>query len=190
MRRWLACSTLALLVAGSPAGALAAGVFFGFGGAAGDVDFDNNFAEDRLTSDDSAVGEWQVGYRFDSKLILEGGGSVGMSFDTFLFGSSFTLTDYHAMVGYAFQPAERFSIVPRIGLSRWRIETEDFGAFFFLPSQLDDFVGEVDTGPDLIYRVSFEWRTLQRLHLYAAYTAAHYDFGDWSAPSLGFKFQF
>jgi hypothetical protein len=190
MTRWLACSTLALLAASSPAAALAAGVFFGFGGASGDVDFEGSLAEDRLTSDDSVVGEWQVGYRFDSKLLVEGGGSVGLSFDTFLFGSSFTLTDYHALVGYAFQPAERFSIVPRIGLSHWRLETEDFGPFIFLPSQLDDFVGSVDSGNDLIFRVSFEWRALQRLHLYAAYTEAHYDFGDSSAPSFGFKFQF
>lgn len=188
--RWLACSTLALLIASSPAAALAAGVFFGFGGASGDVDFEGDLAEDRLTSDDSVVGEWQVGYRFDSKLLVEGGGSVGLSFDTFFFGSSFTLADYHAMVGYAFQPAERFSIVPRIGLSHWRLETEDFGPFIFLPSQLDALVGSVDSGNDLIYRVSFEWRALQRLHLYAAYTEAHYDFGDSSAPSFGFKFQF
>jgi hypothetical protein len=47
-----------------------------------------------------------------------------------------------------------------------------------------------DSGSDLIWRVSGEWRVAQRLHLYAAYSAAQYDFGSSRGPSLGFKFQF
>ena len=58
MRRWLGCLTLALFGSVAPATALAGGVFFGFGGAAGGVDFDNTFAQSRVTSDDSLVGEW------------------------------------------------------------------------------------------------------------------------------------
>lgn len=191
MRPWLGCLASVIVMGTTPArAALAGGVFFGFGGASGDVDFDSGFAEDRVTSDDSLIGEWQVGYRFDSKLVIEGGGSLGLSLDTFLFGDSFSLTDTHAMVGYAFQPAERFSIVPKIGVSHWRLETQDLPAFFFLPSQLGDRLGSVESGNDWIFRVSAEWRVTQRLHLYGAYTEAHYDFGDSTAPSLGFKFQF
>jgi hypothetical protein len=178
-----------LLGAAAPNSAHAGGVFFGFGGASGDVDFDGSFAEDRVTSDDSVIGEWHVGYRFDSKLVVEGGGSLGLSLDTFLFGESFSLTDTHAMVGYAFQPAERFSIVPKVGVSHWRLETQDV-PLFFLPSQLADFLGSVESGNDWIFRVSVEWRVAKRLHLYGAYTEAHYDFGDSTAPSFGFKFQF
>jgi len=47
-----------------------------------------------------------------------------------------------------------------------------------------------ESGNDLIFRVSLEWRVAQRLHLYGAYTEAHYDIGDSTAPSFGFKFQF
>jgi hypothetical protein len=187
MRRWLGCLILALLGAAAPATALAGGVFFGFGGAAGDVDFDRTLAEDRVSSDDSVVGEWEVGYRFDSKLLIEGGGSVGLSLDTFFFGDSFALSDNHVMVGYAFQPVERFSIAPKIGLSHWNLTTEEEVAlsFFGIPLLESD-----ESGNDLIFRVSFEWRVAQRLHLYGAYTEAHYDFGDSTAPSFGFKFQF
>ena len=187
MKRWLGCLILALLGSAAPAAALAGGVFFGFGGAAGDVDFDSTFAENRVAPDDSLVGEWLVGYQFDSKLVIEGGGSVGMSLDTFLFGDAFTLTDYHAMVGYAFQPTERFSIVPKLGLSHWRLDTEDVPGLFFLGGLRVD---SDESGNDWIFRVSAEWRVAERLVLYGAYTELHYDFGESTAPSIGFKFQF
>ena len=189
MKTWLGCFASVLIGATAPHAAMAGGVFFGFGGAAGDVDFDSSFAEDRVTSDDSLVGEWQVGYRFDSKLVIEGGGSLGLSLDTFLFGDSFSLTDTHVMVGYAFQPAERFSIVPKLGVSHWRLETQDV-PFFFLPGPLGDLLSSTESGNDWIFRVSLEWRVAQRLHLYGAYTEGHYDFGESTAPSFGFKFQF
>jgi Outer membrane protein beta-barrel domain len=186
MRRWLGCLTLALIVAASPAAAFAGGVFFGFGGAAGDVDFDSTPAGNRFSSDDSLVGEWQVGYRFDSKLVIEGGGSLGLSIDTFLFGDFFSLSDNHVLVGYAFQPAERFSIIPELGVSRWHLDTEDgIGPFFG-----GQGVETSDSGSDLIGRVSFEWHVTERFRLYGAYTEAHYDFGDSTAPSFGWKFQF
>jgi hypothetical protein len=188
MRRWLGCLALALLVATSPAAARAGGVFFGFGGAAGDVDFDSTFAGNRIGSDNSVAGEWQVGYRFDSKLVVEGGGSLGLSLDTFFFGDFFSLSDEHVLVGYAFQPAERFSIVPELGVSRWHLDAEDVTGFpFFGGIQRTDYN---DSGSDWIGRVSFEWHAAQRLRLYAAYTEAHYDFGDSTAASFGFKFQF
>lgn len=189
MRRWLGCLTsFALIAATVPGTALAGGVFFGFGGSTADVNFDSSFAESRVSSDDSVTGEWSVGYQFDSKLVIEGGGSVGMSLSTFLFiGDNFSLTDAHVMVGYAFQPAERFSIIPKLGLSRWRLDTDDGADFLFFGSGDDEFHG---SGHDWIGRVSFEWHAAQRLRLYGAYTEAHYDFGDSSAPSFGFKFQF
>ena len=188
MRRTLGCLTsLALIAATAPSTALAGGVFFGFGGAAGDVDFDSTVAENRVSSGDSLVGEWQVGYRFDSNLVIEGGGSLGLSLDFFFLADSFALSDNHVMVGYAFQPAERFSIVPELGLSHWNLTTEETAifSFFGVPP-----VGSDDSGNDWIFRVSLEWRVAQRLRLYGAFTEAHYDFGDSSAPSLGFKFQF
>jgi hypothetical protein len=188
MRRTLGCLTsLALIAATAPSTALAGGVFFGFGGAGGDVDFDSTFAENRVAVDDTLVSEWQVGYRFDSKLVIEGGGSFGMSLDTFFFGDAFTLADYHAMVGYAFQPTERFSIVPKLGLSHWRLDTQDFPGIFSLGGLS---VASDEAGNDWIFRLSAEWRVAKRLHLYGAYTELHYDFGESTAPSLGFKFQF
>ena len=189
MRRWLGClPSFALIAATVPGTALAGGVFFGFGGSTADVDFDSSFAENRVSTDDSVTGEWSVGYQFDSKLVIEGGGSVGMSLSTFLFfGDNFSLADNHVMAGYAFQPAERFSIIPKLGLSRWRLDTDDGADFFFFGSGDDEFHR---SGHDWIGRISFEWHAAQRLRLYGAYTEAHYDFGDSSAPSFGFKFQF
>lgn len=188
MSRKLGCLiSLILIGAAAPGTALAGGVFFGFGGGAGDVSFDDDaFAANRVASDDSLVGEWLVGYRFDSKVVVEGGGTLGMSLDTLLLSDYFVLDDTRVMVGYAFQPHERFSIVPKLGVSFWHLDSEDGPFFLFgsLRANVDD------SGSDLIWRVSAEWRAAQRLHLYAAYSDAHYDFGDSSGPSLGFKFQF
>jgi outer membrane protein with beta-barrel domain len=189
MSRWLGCLTsLALIAATVPGTALAGGVFFGFGGSTGDVNFDSAFAESLIADNDSVTGEWSVGYRFDSKLMVEAGGSVGLSLDFFFFfEDAFSLSDDRVMVGYEFQPAERFSIIPKLGLSRWHLDVEDVTFLFFDDGGDDDFHG---SGHDWIGRVSFEWHALERLRLYAAYTEAHYDFGDSSAPSFGFKFQF
>ena len=69
-------ASLALIGAAAPLPAFAGGVYFGFGGGPGDVSFDGDtFADNIVPSDDSFVGEWQVGYRFDSKLVIEGGGT-------------------------------------------------------------------------------------------------------------------
>jgi hypothetical protein len=180
-------ASLALIGAMVPASAFAGGVFFGFGGGAGDVSFDGDaFADNFVLSDDSFVGEWEVGYRFDSKLVIEGGGTLGLSLDFFFLGDFFSLSDERVLVGYAFQPSERFSIVPKLGVSRWHLDTESGTAFVF-GSERADFH---DSGSDLIWRVSGEWRVAERLHLYGAYSEAHYSFGSSSGPSFGFKFQF
>jgi hypothetical protein len=179
-------TSLASIAATVPAPAFAGGVFFGFGGGNGDVSFDDDTsAATRVIGDDSLVGEWLVGYRFDSKLVVEGGGTLGLSLDTLVLADYFVLQDQRVMVGYAFQPGERFSIVPKLGVSFWELDTED-GPFFFLGNRPD----VDDSGSDLIWRVSVEWRLAQRFHLYGAYSDAHYEFGDSSGPSFGFKFQF
>ena len=180
-------ASFALIGATAPLPAFAGGVFFGFGGGPGNVDFENDTFADSIfvPSDDSFVGEWLVGYRFDSKLVIEGGGTAGLSLDFFFLGDFFSLSDERVMVGYAFQPSERFSIVPKLGVSRWHLDTES-GTSFFGSERADVH----DSGSDLIWRINGEWRVAERLHLYAAYSDAHYSFGDSSGPSFGFKFQF
>jgi hypothetical protein len=179
-------TSLALIAATAPATATAGGVFFGFGGGYGDVSFDDDaFAATRIVGDDSLVSEWLVGYRFDSKLVIEGGGTIGLGLDTLVLADSFLLEDQRVMVGCAFPLGERFSIVPKAGVSFWQLDTED-GFFPFLGSRPD----LNDSGSDFIWRVSVEWRLAQRFHLYAAYSDARYSFGDSSSPSFGFKFQF
>lgn len=180
-------ASLALIGAAAPLPAFAGGVYFGFGGGPGDVSFDGDtFADNIVPSDDSFVGEWQVGYRFDSKLVIEGGGTAGLSLDFFFLGDFFSLSDARVMVGYAFQPSERFSIVPKLGVSRWHLDTESGSNFIFGSNRVDFH----DSGSDLVWRINGEWRVAERLHLYAAYSQAHYSFGDSSGPSFGFNFQF
>ena len=190
MRQTLGCLTsLALIAATVPGTALAGGVFFGFGGSFGNVDFDRDiFAANQTPSDDSFAGEWHIGYRFDSKLVIEGGGAQGFSLDLLILGDAFFLDDKHVMVGYEFQPAKRLSIVPQLGVSYWDLETEDGPGFFFFGSQRVDFDG---SGNDWIGRVTFEWpKTTKRFRPYAAYTEGHYDFGESRALSFGARFQF
>jgi hypothetical protein len=177
-------TSLALVAATAPGTALAGGAFFGFGGGTGDVSFDDD--TNRYITDDSLVSELFVGYRFDSKVVVEGGASLGLSIDIFIFSDFFTLDETRVMAGYAFQPHERVSIVPKLGVSFWRLDSEE-GAFSFFGSQRVDFD---DSGSDLMWRVSVEGRLTQRFHLYGAYSDAHYDFGDSSGLGFGFKFQF
>jgi hypothetical protein len=179
-------ASLALIGAAAPFPALAGGVFFGFGGGPGDVDFDGDAFGNIVPGEDSFVGEWQVGYRFDSNLIVEGGASSGLSLDFFFLGDFFSLSDARVMVGYAFQTSERFAIIPKLGVSRWHVDAENGLNTIFGGGRADLH----DSGSDLIWRINGEWRVAQRLNLYAAYSEARYSFGDSSGPSFGFKFQF
>src|SRR5262245_54516997 len=75
-------ASLALISATAPATALAGGVFLTLGGAIGDVSFEGDtFAENNVPSDHSWGYQAAVGYRFDSKLVIEGRATFGVSLD-------------------------------------------------------------------------------------------------------------
>ena len=184
-RRAALLLTFALLAA--PSAANAGGMLFGFGAGAGVVVFDADVsAGNNAVSDDDMVGELWVGYRFDSKVIVEGGQSVGLSIDIFTFGDSFTLEDFRVLAGYSVELGERFKFLPELGVSFWDIDTSDFSNSFFGSSRRAIH----DSGTDLIWRVSGEVRVATRTHLYLAYSAADYDFGDATRLSTGVKWQF
>ena len=183
-RRAALLLTLALA---TPSAATAGGMFFGFGGGTGDVNFDEDIAaSNNVVSDDDLVGEFWVGYRFESQVILEGGASQGISIDTLLLGDSFSIQDFRVMAGYVVELGERFNFVPELGVSFWDIDTRDLPSSFF-GSRRGDLN---DSGSDLLWRVSGEARVATRMHLYAAYSEAGYDFGDSTRLSFGFKWQF
>jgi hypothetical protein len=189
MSRKLGFLTLfALVGAIAPAAAIAGAVFLAIGGGVGDVRFEGDtFNENNVPSDTSWVYQGAVGYRFDSHLVIEGRATFGISLDTLLGGDSFTLSDERVAVGYAFQPGERFSVVPTLGVSYWDLDTEDGAGLFFLGSDRADFDS---SGSDLVWRVSGEWRVAQRWYLCAAYSGAHYSFGDSYGLSVETKFEF
>jgi len=178
---------LVLIAQAIPSAASAGGMLFGFGGGSGDVNFDGDIAAgNNVVSDDDIVAEFWIGYRFDSKVVLEGGASQGISIDTFLLGDSFSLQDFRVMAGYAVLLGERFSFLPELGVSFWDIDTRDLPNSFFGSSR----AGVSDSGSDLMWRISGEVRVATRMHLYAAYSEASYDFGDSTRLSFGFKWQF
>ena len=185
MSGMIVCAALAGIAI--PSLSTAGGVFFAFGGASGDIDFDSDVsAANNVVTDDDIAGEAWVGYRFDSQVQIEGGGRQGISIDTFLLGDSFTLTELRFMAGYVVELADRFNFVPELGVSHWDLDTTDLPSSFF-----GSVRGDIDdSGNDLIWRISGEWRVLTRMHLYASYSEARYDFGDLTGPSFGFKFQF
>jgi len=178
---------LLTLVLAMPSIASAGGVLLAFGTGAGDVNFDSDIAaSNNVVSDDDIVGEVWIGYRFDSKVIVEGGGSQGISIDVFALGDSFAIQDFRVMAGYEVQLGERFSFLPELGVSSWKIDTADVRNFIFGSSRRD----VDDSGTDLMWRISGEVRVAQRMRLYGAYSAARYDFGDATRVSFGLKWQF
>jgi hypothetical protein len=189
MRRKLGLlASLALIAATAPATALAGSVFLAVGGIFGDVSFEGDtFAENNVPSDNIWGFQGAVGFRFDSKLVIEGRLTSGISLDILTGGDSFMLSDERVAVGYAFQPNERFSVIPSVGVSFWDLDTQDGPGILFLGSERADFDS---SGSDPIWRVSGEWRYAQRWSFCAAYSRGHYSFGESSGLSFETKFQF
>ena len=177
----------ALIALATPSVASAGGMLFGFGFGAGDVNFDSDIAaSNNVVSDDDIVGEAWIGYRFDSKVIVEGGGSQGISIDVFALGDSFSIQDFRVMAGYEIALGDRWSFLPALGVSSWKIDTADVSNSFFGSTRSD----VDDAGNDLMWRITGDVRIATRMHLYGAYSAARYDFGDASRFSFGWKWQF
>src|SRR5262245_16334332 len=94
MRRKLGFLALALVGTTAPATSLAGGVFLTLGGAIGDVSFEGDtFAENHVPNDHNWGYQAAVGYRFDSKLVIEGRATFGISLDFLLGGDTFMLSD-------------------------------------------------------------------------------------------------
>jgi hypothetical protein len=177
----------ALIASAMPATATAGDMLVGVGFGSGDVNFDADIlAANNSISDDDLVAEFWVGYRFDSKVILEGGASQGLSIDFFLPGDSFSIQDVRVLSGYVFELGERFEFLPELGVSFWDIDTEDFENAFFGSTRTD----VDDSGTDLMWRISGSVRVAMRARFYAAYSEADYDFGEATRLNLGIKWQF
>jgi hypothetical protein len=156
------------------------------GGGGGDLDVDSAAAISNGTDDeDTFTGELGVGYRFANNVVIEGSGSTGFDVTALLLGGSYEFQEARVMAGYAFPVAEKFRLVPTLGLSIWQLEAVENPLLFFVP-----FARRSTSGTDVAWRLAGEYYFSRRFGAYFSYSSTRPDFGSFSLLSLGMKIQF
>ncbi len=110
-------------------------------------------------------------YRAPFGLVLEAGVFTGGTTDWFD-AQDYRLSEYFASAGYQIELGHGFSIIPRIGRSRWKLEADD--DWFF---DDDDHRNPAVRGYQNYWEISAMKRINRRLSMGASYRDNHYDFG-------------
>ncbi|HEX5055726.1 MAG TPA: outer membrane beta-barrel protein [Gammaproteobacteria bacterium] len=148
----------------------------------GDIQVKDEFAINGLTEEqDIASAGLFAGYIFDSGFGIEAGFSGETSDDIF---ESYDVFQTIAMVVYTFRPATDFTIVPKLGVSMWELDTFKSG-FPFGESEEHSY-----DGTDMIWSVEGEYSLTKLVQLNLSYTQGNYDFGDLDSYRLGVEFDF
>lgn len=110
-------------------------------------------------------------YRAPFGLVLEAGVFNGGTTDWFD-SQDYRLSEYVASVGYQIELGHGFSIIPRVGRSRWKLEADD--DWFF---DNDDDRNPAVRGYQNYWEISAMKRINKRLSMGASHRDNHYDFG-------------
>jgi hypothetical protein len=162
----------------------AQGWFLTVGGGLRDIEIDSGAAIANSTGgDDNVVSELGGGYLFSTNVVLEASTTDSFSVSGLLGFGSYEFQDDRLMVGYAFPVAERFRIVPEVGVTLWELRAVQ--SFFFQPSSDQTF-----SGTDTVWRLAGEWQIGTTFGMYFSYTKAEFDVGNDSLGSFGMKVRF
>ena len=124
------------------------------------------------------------GYRFDSNVIIAGSTSVS-SGEFFNFTDRYELKERGVLAGYAIDIGNKFRLIPMLGYSRWRFDTEE--GIFLNPGP------EAEArfhGSDMYGKLNLEWVISSVFQLNFAYQSGDYDIGHVDTSHIGFKFEF
>lgn len=125
---------------------------------------------DSLQSEDTIGIGGTFEYRPILGLVLEIGLSTAGSTDWFD-SDDYRFTEYFGSIGYQIDLGRGFSITPRVGRSRWKLESDD--VWFF--DEDDD--PPTERGYQNYWEVSAMKRLNERVSLGVSHKENHYDFG-------------
>lgn len=152
----------------------------------GDVEFDDEYFFEGFDGDDTfSSANILGGYKFDSKVVVAA--HVGMSGSESLFGwgDNYQLYEVGALLGYSFDIAEHFRIVPMVGVSRWELDREE--GEFNNPGPEES--REI-SGTDFYWKLNVEAPINDFIQLNLSYTRGQFEFGSVEAIRFGAKFAF
>ena len=126
-----------------------------------------------------------AGFQLDSNFVIEVGGGYAENFDTVGLFDDFELSEYRATVGWAIPIGNRFQLVPKVGLYRWRFEAEE-GVFLNPGPELKKTL----TNTEGHWQVDGEVKLLDWLALDFSYFYSDTTFGEVRSYRAGVQFAF
>ena len=123
------------------------------------------------------------GYHFDSNIVLAGSSSISSSGDWLDITDRYELKERGLLIGYSFNAGEKMRVVPMLGTTRWRLDTEE-GLFISNAGSEGRIQGENTYG-----KVNLEWVISSVFQLNLSYQYGSYGFGNVGSTRFGFKFE-
>jgi len=131
----------------------------------------NEFVDQNVNADTAGIGG-TFEYKAPFNLVLEAGAFSAGTFDWF--GSEdYRLTEYFGSVGFQIDLGRGFSITPRVGRSRWKLEVDDE---WFFDRDDDDDIPKV-RGYQNYWEISAMKRINRIWELGVSHRENSYDFG-------------
>jgi hypothetical protein len=159
-------------------------VFIALKAGFGNIQVKDEFAINGITEkQDIASAGLFAGYTFASGFVAEAGFSGETSDDIF---ESYDLFQTIVMAGYTFRPARNITIVPKLGFSKWDLDTFESGLFHLSGGDEEHSYD----GTDMIWSVEGEYSITRLVQLNLSYTQGSYEFGDLDSLRFGVEFDF
>lgn len=125
---------------------------------------------DELQSEDMIGIGGTIEYRPFMGLVLEAGLTTAGSTDWFD-SEEYQFTEYFGSIGYEFEFGNGFSVIPRVGRARWKLEADD--NWFFE----EDIDLETVRGYQNYWEITGMKRLNERVSLGISHKENHHDFG-------------
>ncbi len=139
---------------------------------------------ENYSTDSFSVGV-EFAYRWPENYLIETSFTTTVDTDIFGISDNYQLYQWNTLVGYSFPITERIRLIPKIGFSRWELDTRE-GALFNPGPELS--VEFNDT--DFTYQLGFEFPVWEDLNLGVTYENTRYSFGKIEIVNFGFSFEF
>ncbi len=139
---------------------------------------------ENYSTDSFSVGI-EFAYRWPENYLIETSFTTTIDTDIFGISDNYQLYQWNTLVGYSFPITERIRLIPKVGFSRWELDTRE-GALFNPGPELS--VEFNDT--DFTYQLGLEFPVWEDLNLGVTYENTRYSFGKIEIVNLGFSFEF
>ena len=161
-------------------------IILGVGLGSSSVKIDSDVAITDSEFDDEGIGfTYLAGYRWENNAVAEA--NLSYASNNFFFEGLdyYETTQVKVMFGYSFDIAKHLRIVPKIGLSRWKLDSQE-GAI--LNSGPEEKI-KLD-GTDLTYKLSIDVPLNHLVVLSLSYARSELDIGTTTMTQFGVQFEF